>query len=385
MGITDKNISKNQGNLKTRLAAVDALRGLIIVLMALDHANHFIAQQHSTGEYWGGPFPSYQEALPFLTRFVTHFCAPGFFLLMGMGMVLFAASRREKDWSEWRITAHFLVRGLILMALQLLLVNRAWELSPSGWVLETYIGVLFALGLAMIVASLLLRLKPFVLIPLSLALLVGTELLVPDPSTWGQALPLLENLLLVAGGDQALWVNYPALAWLELVILGMVFGRWLVNNRQTAYKRAVILGAVFLGGFIIIRALDGFGNLRPRAADGWMDFLNPVKYPPSISFTLLTTGLNLIALGLFDWGLARYRQLKQVFRPLVIIGGAPLFFYVSHLFLYAALARLAPPGGVRLAIMYIYWLLGVALLLPFCDLYRRLKRAQPAGSPLHYF
>ena len=86
-----------------RLFAPDALRGLIITLMALDHASLFIAHKHSSGEMWGGPYPVYTDTLAFLTRFVTHFCAPGFFFLMGVGMALLALSRQEQGWSKWRI------------------------------------------------------------------------------------------------------------------------------------------------------------------------------------------------------------------------------------------------------------------------------------------
>ena len=142
-----------------RLIPLDALRGLVMVLMALDHANHFIAQQHSPGEYWGGPFPAYHSALAFLTRLVTHLSAPGFFFLMGVGMVLFADSRRKRGWGEGAIVRHLLVRGGLLVVLQLLVVNRAWELSPGGWGLDIYIGVLFALGGTMILGSALLWLR----------------------------------------------------------------------------------------------------------------------------------------------------------------------------------------------------------------------------------
>ena len=79
---------------RSRFFPIDALRGLLIILMALDHANFHIAQQHSSGEYWGGYFPVFETPLAFLTRFVTHFCAPGFFFLMGVGMILFQSSRR---------------------------------------------------------------------------------------------------------------------------------------------------------------------------------------------------------------------------------------------------------------------------------------------------
>ena len=116
----------------SRLLAVDALRGMIIVFMALDHANYFIAQKHPTSEIWDGMYPVYYDTLTFLARLVTHFAAPGFFLLMGAGMFLFARSRSQRGWSKWAIIRHFLIRGALLIALQLLIVNRAWELSPQG-------------------------------------------------------------------------------------------------------------------------------------------------------------------------------------------------------------------------------------------------------------
>lgn len=97
----DKPITGSQPS--ERLFALDALRGLIMLLMALDHANWFIAQKHSTGEHWGGPYPIYSDALPFLTRLVTHPCAPGFAFLMGVGMLLFAKSRKAHGWSKWVI------------------------------------------------------------------------------------------------------------------------------------------------------------------------------------------------------------------------------------------------------------------------------------------
>ncbi|NIV29155.1 MAG: hypothetical protein GWN58_06485, partial [Anaerolineae bacterium] len=87
-----------------------------------------------------GVFPVYHDILAFLTRFVTHFAAPGFFLLMGVGMFLFARSRSERGWSRWAIVRHFLIRGLLLMVLQVLVVNRAWELSLQGWDVTIYIG-----------------------------------------------------------------------------------------------------------------------------------------------------------------------------------------------------------------------------------------------------
>jgi len=369
-------------NKPVRLPALDALRGVIMVLMALDHANHFIAQQHSPGEYWGGPFPVYDSALAFSTRLVTHLCAPGFFFLMGAGMVLFANSRRRQGWSEWAIVRHFLIRGGLLGALQLLVVNRAWELSPGGWGPDTYIGVLFALGGAMVLSGgLLLWLKPRSLLPLTIALALGTELLTPAPDAWARTFSPVTRLLMIPGGNLELWVNYPVLPWLGLVAPGTVFGHWLVDDRRRAFERALKLGAVFLLGFLVLRYLDGFGNIRPRAGNTWVDFLNVVKYPPSVTFTLLTMGVNLIILGLLAQA---NKGLRRLLQPLVVFGRVPLFFYLTHLFLYAGLGLWLAPGGTSILRMYVYWLVGLLVLYPLCVGYGQLKHRQPASSFLRF-
>ena len=373
----------------SRLFALDALRGLIIVFMALDHANHFVAHKHSPGEYWGGAFPVYYDPLAFLTRLVTHPSAPGFFFLMGAGMLLFAESRRKQGWSEWAIIRHFWVRGAVLIALKFLIVNRAWELSPGGWGISIYVGVLFALGGSMILGSLLLRLRPAYLLGLSAALFVGTELLVPDLSAWGpiklaNPLDVVNPFWIYPGGIPAisLWSNYPILPWLKLVTFGMLFGHWVAIDPRKAFRRAFQLGGAFLVAFVVIRYLDGFGNIRPRLGHDWIDFLNPVKYPPSMTFTLLTMGVNLILLWLFARARETWRQFLQ---PLAVFGQAPLFFYVLHLFLYAGMGYLLTPDGTSIPAMYPYWLLGLLILFPLTLWYGLFKRRQPATSILRFF
>jgi len=371
-------VPEETGRKPSRFIPLDALRGLIMVLMALDHANLFVAQQHTSGEYWGGPFPVYHETLAFVTRLVTHLAAPGFFFLMGTGMALFASSRRKDGWNNWAIIRHFLIRGGLLVVLQLLVIDRAWGLYGVGW---GYVGVLFALGGTMMLASLLLWLKPKGLLALTAVLVLGTELLTPDPSQWNLDFPLLFRLLLVPGGYQMLWVTYPILPWLELVTLGIAFGYWLIADPQKAFDRTLKLGGAFLLAFIALRYLDGFGNLRPRAGNTWIDFLNVVKYPPSISFSLLTTGLNLILIGLF----ARTgKKWERFYHPLVVFGRTPLFFYIIHLFLYAGLGLLFTPSGTSIPKMLPYWLLGLLILFPLCLYYGRLKHRQSANSILRF-
>ncbi|MCK4800589.1 MAG: DUF1624 domain-containing protein, partial [Anaerolineales bacterium] len=121
---TTRTIEQKIPALGARSFPIDILRGLLIVLMTLDHANYHIAQQHSSGEHWGGIFPTYTDPLSFLTRFVTHLSAPGFFFLLGVGMILFSQSRRDKGWNNKDLYRHFLLRGMALIILQLLIVNQ---------------------------------------------------------------------------------------------------------------------------------------------------------------------------------------------------------------------------------------------------------------------
>ena len=367
-----------------RLFALDALRGLIMLLMALDHANWFIAQKHSTGEHWGGPFPVYNDALTFLTRLVTHPAAPGFAFLMGVGMLLFAESRKARGWSKWEIWRYLWIRGALLIALQLFVVNRAWELSPQGWNVQIYWGVLASLGGGMILGSLCVWLPWQALAGIAIALFVGMEFTHPNPAQWGTLNEVPLGLLLgFSGGTQRFFSTYPVLPWLELVVFGLFFGRWLLANRKRAYHRAVWLGVIFLILFVSVRALDGFGNIRPRLGDSWMDFLNPVKYPPAMTFTLLTMGVNLIVL----WAFSQAKERAQAFfTPLLVIGRVPLFFYIAHLFLYAGLALwLAPQGGTSITGMIPYWILGVLILYPLCIGYGKLKRKKPFHTVLRFF
>jgi len=362
----------------SRLASLDALRGLLMVLMALDHASHFVGQQHSSGEYWGGPFPTYDAALPFLIRWITHLCAPGFFLLMGAGISLFAQARAPRGWGWRELARHFCLRGGALVALELLVVNPGWRLSPGGWSTQLYVGVLTALGLAMAVCGLLTRLAPGVLVTLSIAIAVATDLAMPAPAQWGQSYSIVVRPLLIPGGTRTLWANYPMLPWLSVALLGMAFGRWLHEDRARAFHRAVAVGLGFLAAFVVLRALDGFGNLRPRAGTTWIDWLNVVKYPPSITYLLLTLGLDLLLLG----GLARVSDWRpHALRFLETYGRVPLFFYVTHLFVYAAMGHLLTPKGTDLGTMAGLWLVGLLVQFGPCLLYARLRH-HPRWPPV---
>lgn len=374
-----------------RLIPLDALRGLIMILMAIDHANYFVARMHPTGEFWGVPLPQYNNIAEFLTRFVTHLCAPGFFFLMGAGMVLFARSRRSIGWPDGRISRHLFIRGLILIFCQFFLENNAWVLGPvyafhppgDGEIVWIHFGVLAALGATMIIGTLFLRLKPALLIGLVSIILIGTQFLLPDASQADRLFSPLVLILFFPGRAGIFQAFYPVIPWLGIALFGFVFGRWLLADKSSSYRRAFFIGGIFLIAFCILRLTGGFGNIHPPEGTGLVPFFNVTKYPPSLTFTLLTLGLCLIFMGIFS---RLDRFLERWGKPLLVFGQSPLFFYILHLYLFAVVGLFfASGGGVGLAVMYPIWIAGLFALYPLCRWYAKFKRKKPADSIWRFF
>ena len=223
------------------------------------------------------------------------------------------------------------------------------------------------------------------LLNLSAIVFLLAEMESPPARVWGKVFRFPIYILLIPGGVSPYWVNYPVLQWVELAIFGLVVGKWIAREGLSApvRKRLWITGALMLGAFAVLRLGNNFGNIRPRAGNTWIDFFNVVKYPPSMTYTLLTTGVNLILLALF----ARVRGSgMRLLKPLVIFGRVPLFFYAAHLALYAGLGSAYARGGTTLRGMVFFWLYGLLVLLPVCVLYGRVKRRGPPWlrKVLHY-
>jgi uncharacterized membrane protein len=376
---------------ESRLIYFDALRGFIMILMALDHASYFIAHKH-VSEFWGIPLPEYQSPLAFLTRFVTHFSAPGFFFLMGVGMTLFASSRRQMGWTENAIRKHFILRGLLLIVLQILVEAPVWLLGPvseagtqqgGGSSALLYFGVLYGLGAAMIVSALLLQFNSKILIGIGAAAVLATQILTPGADQAHTLLSPAILLLLTPGHTNIVEVLYPLIPWLGLTLFGAVFARWTIANPTSTPRRAMLVGAGFVLLFLLVRIGNGFGNIHPVEGSSWMDFLNVTKYPPSLAFILLTLGMDLLFLYLFSRVGA---GIKQWGKPLLVFGQAPLFFYLMHLYLFGIASHiLAPANGTSLPIMYLYWAGGLVVLYPLCVWYGKFKSSKPAESIWRFF
>jgi uncharacterized membrane protein len=389
--MTSVRVQELNSAVAARLPSLDTMRGLIIVLMAIDHARGFIAKNHP-GEFWGRALPDYgSDELAFVTRLVTHLCAPGFLFLMGTGMSLLAASRAQAGWPASRITRHVAVRGLALILLGQVLENGASLFGFSNATrLESYgarvpggdgtfpyliFGVLYALGSALILGSGMLRLRPLWLIGAATVCALAAEWITPSPSEVDVRFHPLLRLLFIPGQTGLLLVVYPALAWLPCALLGMAFGQWLVRDRERAFRWLALAGVLFLVLFVGLRLPGGFGNITPPAP-GWIGFFNMVKYPPSLTFLLLTLGVGFLLLTAIERGRAGEMSVSQ---PLRIFGAVPFFFFVAHLWLYAAIGRFFP-AGTTIPQMYPFWLLGLVLLYLPCRWYGDFKRRRPPQS-----
>lgn len=370
----------------TRIAAFDRLRGLIIVLMALDHASFFIARVHPA-ETWATPPPYYADVAAFLTRWLTHLCAPGFFLLMGIGITLFAESRTAAGWSPGRITRFLAARGAILLVVQHFVENPAWVMGilsaapgaeaaaggmpgPGGEVMLSF-AVLSALGFAMIVGSVMWR-APWLAVLIA-AVVVGrlADGFALPPSAGLDPQPFWKQLLFVPGATGAVQVMYPWVIWLFPMLAGIAAGR-AVNRVPESFQEGLWKAGVFvLGLFVIMRWFD-FGDFHPTGA-GVIGWLTVTKYPPSDAFFAITLGIDLLILAAFLRWPARWQQ------PFDVFGRAPFFFYLAHLWAFGALSWLFPTGA-SFPVMYAVWIGVVAALYPACRRYAQFKTAKPATS-----
>lgn len=367
----------------SRLSSIDNLRGLILAIMALDHASVFIHHRHSS-EFWSGPFTQYTSALTFLTRFVTHLCAPGFFFLMGIGMYLFADSRRQKGWPASKVMLHFAKRGALIIVLCMLVEQWAWILGTqlqihadrpppsSPQVFRIPLPVLWGLGTSMITGGLLIQTRGFVGV-ISALLILLSNALVPQDASVADSYPVWLRMLFLPGPSGRLWILYPLLPWLGICGLGIAFGRVLAAS-PTAQRRAMlaapIIGIMFIIAALTIRHVGGFGNLRLPRDGSWIEFLNFIKYPPALTFTLFMLGVNLILLSL----------LRGRVPVLHTLGQAPLCFYFAHLYLYASLGAIFFRHASAVATLYVVWLLGLVPLYFACRAFRRFKETKDAES-----
>jgi len=385
-----------------RIASIDLLRGLVMVIMALDHVRMYFG----LGTWYSDP-TNLAETTPllFFTRWITHFCAPAFVLLAGTSAFLHGMKLSDTK----ALSRFLLIRGLWLVFVELVIVNFAWtfDITYSYRILQ----VIWAIGISMVVLSALVFLPIRVIVAIGLILVFGHSLL--DPIKAYGAFPK-DILWYVLHQDHTLLgkttvsFHYPVLPWIGLMALGYALGTFYVPTFEEAKRRHGLLwmGIGATGLFLLLRGFNLYGEPIP-----WTDqsssmftvfsFLNTTKYPPSLHFLLMTIGPALISLSLSE------RWSNRITSPFVVFGKVPFFFYIVHLYLIHALAMVAMVRagrdwheyilsavgirsgrlmnfGLGLDAVYVIWILLVVALYPLCRWYQRYREKNPSKWWLSY-
>ncbi len=368
----------------SRVGSVDALRGLVMVVMALDHTRDFL---HSAVVHFDPEDLARTSTALFLTRWVTHFCAPVFVLTAGLGAWFWRASgRTTRELSRFLLT-----RGLWLILLELTALRLAYDFAPGGPVLLT---ILWALGASMVVLAALVHLPVRALAVLSLAVVVlhdATDAFRPDAWWW----TLLHRRGAILAGPAVIVVGYPLVPWFAVMALGFALGPVMALDAGRRRRRLLALGLAATAAFLLLRLANAYGDPQPWAAPGLLSFLRCSKYPPSLQFLLMTLGPALAALAWLDG-----RRLSPA-HPIVVLGRVPLFYFLLHLYVIHALAvalalvRYGHAGflfgstpnagtypadyGYPLAVVCVAWLGVVAACYPLCRWFAGVKARRPGG------
>ncbi len=384
---------------KQRVNAVDLLRGIVMVIMLLDHTREFV---HRDALDFDPTDLSKTNTLLFFTRWITHFCAPVFVFLAGTGAFLQAARGKSKtDLAKFLLT-----RGLWFVLLELTII-RVIVWFNVDFHFAFMLQVIWAIGVSMIVLAVLIHLPLRTIAVISIAMIALHNSLdgfrfMQKPGTppqfWASVWMVLHQPGVIFFTPKTYGLAlYPLIPWVGVLAAGYCFGaiyQWEAGRRRHFLLK---LGAALLLGFVLLRSINVYGDpsrwsVQKNAIFTVLSFLNVSKYPPSLLFLLLTLGTAIIALPWFER--IEPGPLSRIF---ITFGRVPLFFYVGQwitahglavLAGYLAgqplawqfvdlLARPAPnPGnlGFSLWVVYLCWLLGLLLLYPLCRWFAEVKR-----------
>jgi uncharacterized membrane protein len=394
----------SQTNLITgRVLSIDLLRGIVIVIMALDHVRMYFGH----GTWYSSPTDlATTTPLLFFTRWVTHFCAPTFIFLAGISAFLHGMKQ-----SDVRHTSLYLfTRGLWLVFVELIIVNFGWtfDTTYSFIILQ----VIWVIGVSMILLAVLVYLPTAVILAIGLGLVFGHNLLDRVTVQGSGILDTLWYILhqphLLIQDERVISIYYSVLPWLGLMVLGYVAGglyrRDFPASRRVAWLLAI--GSVATILFLLLRWSNSYGEpttwqTQDSSIFTGISFLNTTKYPPSLQFLLMTVGPALLFLAFSE------SFSISANHPFVTFGKVPFFFYILHIYLIHALALLAltfsgwdwreyiltagaflsrqlNSFGFGLGIVYAIWILVLVILYPLCRWYQQVKENHPAWWWLGY-
>jgi uncharacterized membrane protein len=316
-------------NLSVRINSIDAMRGLVMLIMLLDHVRERVFYHHQISDPMDVETTS---PVLFFSRLLAHLCAPTFVFLTGLSAWLY---QHKNDGSQRPVREFLITRGLILIALEFTLVTFSW----MGSYHTIWLQVIWAIGVSMVVLGLIAHWHKYVLLALGLLIVCGHNALGPiqfSPGEWGYSLwtILHDRNFLIAEGPVRLKASYPVLPWIGVIILGYLAGplyAHIFSSSQRATK-LIGLGSVCLAAFMLLRVTNCYGETLPwqvmqNPLQTVMSFLNLTKYPPSLDFLLLTLGVMFFLLCWLEAG-----RMKKISNLLAHYGAAPMFFYLLHLY-----------------------------------------------------
>ena len=376
----------------SRIESIDVLRGLVMVIMALDHVRDYF----HLGAIVNDPL-NLETTTPmlFFTRFVTHFCAPVFIFLTGTSASLYGQGKRMSTLSIFLWT-----RGLWLIFVEIVIMNFLWWFNPRYEFVN--LQVIWAIGLCMISLSALIYLPRKVLVIVSLVAVFGHNLL-DGFTTDGKSLESIlwyifhQPYFMDASESCMIAFMYPIVPWFAVMALGYCFGFLFHKgfDQRRRKKYLLVLGFTSISLFLLIRGLNVYGDPIPwsRQKDllfTFLSFINVSKYPPSLLYVLVTIGPTFIVLYLLEGFKNRCTDFLMVF------GRVPFFYYILHVLVIhsAALLTLVALGkdwtlmiftkesfttykladyGYSLGVVYLVWILVVAFLYPFSKKYMTYK------------
>ncbi|MFK7895702.1 MAG: DUF1624 domain-containing protein [Myxococcota bacterium] len=373
-----------------RIAAIDWMRGFVMVLMAIDHASQMYngGRVSADSAYLMNPETGGPAWIPgtlldnaqFYTRWITHLCAPTFLFLSGTSLAMSLEKRRAEGMSESALDKHLLIRAGFVLAFEGVLTLLA---GMGVLILQ----VLYAIGASMIAMVALRRLPTMLLLALGGGWLVGSEYILlnyfPIDATERS---LFDVLFFVPGFASGVYVLYPMLHWLAMMLLGWAFGRRLLelgtskHGRTEAEKTLLMGGMTSLLAWSFIRSQNVYGNMGLYRDDTTIvQFLHMSKYPPALTYTLMELGLMALILVVFMRFERRMTGPARAGNPLLVFGQTAFFFYILHFILLGGSA-MAITGGMMLRGLqetYIAAAVTLVVLYPICLGFRALKKKHP--------
>ncbi|NOU51416.1 DUF1624 domain-containing protein [Pseudoalteromonas sp. JBTF-M23] len=375
----------------SRVSSIDILRGLIIILMALDH----------TRAYWGVTSFSptdieYTHWTWFFTRWITHFCAPLFVFLTGVSAFLYEQKVQDKT----KLRNFLFTRGVWLVLLEILVITPSWQGNYDTVVWQ----VIWILGWSMIMLSVLIYLKPKWILSLCIPVLflhnaLNDADIIEKLSQFSWLWHILhsQGAIHFNNSDYSIYVAYPLIPWFGVMALGYVVGQVYIWSPPKRITYLTNLGLGFIVMFVLLRATGSYGD--PSAFDAQyhginavMSFLNTHKYPPSLQYLLMTLGPGLVLLAQLE-KITDTHSLFSRIAWLKTFGAVPLFFYVIHVPIINGLAlaytwlkygqpinmlvepsKLPPSYEPSLILTLCVWVLLLAVLYLPCKQYAALKR-----------